>query len=79
MRKYDDYKREALRKIHDRQSVAGVARELGVVEILLHSWKREATKFSSDAQRENIALRKKLREVEIERDTLKVSIAGNPQ
>ncbi len=33
MRKYDDeFKREAVKKIHDRQSVASVARELGVAE-----------------------------------------------
>jgi len=74
MRKYDEYKREVLRKIHDGQSVAGVARELGVAENLLLNWKREATKFSSDAERENIALRKKLREVEMERDTLKGTV-----
>jgi len=72
MRKYDeDYKREAVKKIHDGQSVASVARELGVAESLLHNWKRQATEASSDSEREVIALRKKLREVEMERDILK--------
>ncbi len=80
MRKYDEeFKREAVKKIHDGQSVASVARELGVAESLLHNWKRQVTESSSDSDKENIALRKKLREVEMERDTLKVSIAGNPQ
>jgi transposase-like protein len=33
MRKYDEeFKREAVRKIHDGQSVASVARELGCAE-----------------------------------------------
>lgn len=72
MRKYDDeYKREAVRKIHDGQSVASVSRELGVAESLLHSWKRQAVETSSEAEREVLLLRKKLREVEMERDILK--------
>jgi transposase len=72
MRKYDDeFKREAVRKIHDGQSVASVARELGCAESLLHRWKRETVEASSTAEREVIALRKRLREVEMERDILK--------
>ncbi|MFL6282251.1 MAG: transposase [Pyrinomonadaceae bacterium] len=72
MRKYDDeFKREAIRKIHDGQSVASVARELGCAESLLHNWKRQAVEVSSEAEREVLALRRKLREVEMERDILK--------
>ncbi len=72
MRKYDDeYKREAVRKIHDGQSVASVARELGCAESLLHKWKRQTIEASSDSEKEVIALRRKLREVEMERDILK--------
>ncbi len=72
MRKYDDeFKREAVKKVHDGQSVASVSRELGVAESLLHNWKRQAVKTSSDSEREVLALRKKLREVEMERDILK--------
>ena len=72
MRKYDEeYKREAVKKIHDGQSVASVSRELGCAESLLHKWKRDAVEASSDSEREVIALRKKLREVEMERDILK--------
>jgi len=72
MRKYDeDYKREAVKKIHDGQSVASVARELGVAESLLHNWKRRKMEVSSDSEKEVIVLRKKLREVEMERDILK--------
>ena len=72
MRKYDeDYKREAVKKIHDGQSVASVARELGVAESLLHNWKRRKMEVSPDSEKEVIGLRKKLREVEMERDILK--------
>jgi transposase len=72
MRKYDDeFKREAVRKIHDGQSVASVARELGCAESLLHRWKRDTVEASSDSEKEVIALRRKLREVEMERDILK--------
>ncbi len=72
MRKYDDeFKREAVKKIHDGQPVASVARELGCAESLLHKWKREALEASSDSEKEVITLRRKLREVEMERDILK--------
>jgi transposase len=72
MRKYDEeFKREAVKKIHDGQSVASVARELGCAESLLHRWKRDALDASSDSEKEVIALRQKLREVEMERDILK--------
>ena len=72
MRKYDEeFKREAVKKIHDGQSVASVARELGCAESLLHRWKRDAVEVSSEVEREVVALRRKLREVEMERDILK--------
>ncbi len=51
--------------------MASVARELGVAESLLHNWKRRKMEVSSDSEKEVIGLRKKLREVEMERDILK--------
>lgn len=72
MRKYDDeFKREAVRKIHDGQSVASVARELGCAESLLHNWKRQAVEASTDSEREVLVLKKRIRELEMERDILK--------
>jgi transposase len=72
MRKYDEeFKREAVKKIHDGQPVASVARELGCAESLLHKWKREVIAATSDSEKEIISLRRKLREVEMERDILK--------
>ena len=71
MRKYDDeFKREGLRKVHDGQSVASVARELGCAESLLHRWKRDALEASTDAEREVLALRRRVRELEAERNIL---------
>lgn len=72
MRKYDEeYKREAVKKILDGQSVASVSRELGVSENQLHAWKKRRFEASSDSEKELIALKRKLREVEMERDILK--------
>lgn len=72
MRKYDDeFKREAVRKVFDGQRVASVARELGVAEGLIHNWKKSVKAGNTPAENELIVLRKKLREVEMERDILK--------
>ena len=61
----------AVKKILDGQSVASVSRELGVAESLLHKWKRAKIDSSSDLEKEVLELKKKLREVEMERDILK--------
>ncbi len=72
MRKYDDeYKQAAVKKIHDGQSVASVSRELGVAESLLHNWKRQVIDGSSESEREVLGLKKRIRELEMERDILK--------
>jgi len=72
MKKYDDeFIQSAVKKILDGQSAASVARELGVGEGLLHKRKRARLASASDAKREVIELRKKLREVEMELDILK--------
>jgi len=51
--------------------VASVSRELGVAESLLHKWKKAKCETSSDIEKEVLELKKKLREVEMERDILK--------
>ena len=72
MRKYDeDYKLEAVRKIHDGQSVASVSRELGVSQSVLHKWRKQAVEVASGGEREVIELKRRLREVEMERNILK--------
>lgn len=72
MRKYDEeFKRETVKKIHDGQSVASTARELGVSESVLHKWRKQAVATATDGERELIELKRRLREVEMERDILK--------
>ena len=72
MGKYDqEFKQQAVKKILDGQSVASLSRELGVAESLLHKWKRHKFETSSDLEKENLELKKRLREVEMERDILK--------
>jgi transposase-like protein len=38
---------------------------------LLHNWKRQAVESSSESEREVLALKKRVRELEMERDILK--------
>ena len=72
MRKYDDeFKQQAVKKILDGQSVANLSRELGVAESLLHKWRRAKIETSSNLEKEMLELKKRLREVEMERDILK--------
>jgi transposase-like protein len=72
MRKYDEeFKMNAVKRMFDGQSVASLSRELGVGQGLLHKWKQAKIKMSSEADKEVLELKKKLREVEMERDILK--------
>ncbi len=72
MRKYDnEFKQQAVKKILDGQSVASVSRELGVAEGILHAWKKAKLESSSSVEQENVELKKRLKEVEMERDILK--------
>lgn len=72
MKKYDDeFKREAVRKVFDGQRVVSVARELGVAEGLIYRWKKEVKDGNTPEANELIALKKRLREVEMENEILK--------
>ena len=76
MRKYDaEFKQLAVNKVFDGQSVAGVARELGVGVNLIHGWKKarlsDETNETAALERELSEVKKKLREAEMERDILK--------
>ena len=76
-RKYDDeFKRQAVKKVFDGQSVASVSRELGVNEGLIHKWKRTALDFGNGRQTgaelsEAAGLKKRIRELEMENEILK--------
>jgi len=76
-KKYDDeFKRNALQKVFDGQSVRSVAEELGINESLIHKWKRTALQngdgVSSGKELLEIeALKKRNRELEQENEILK--------
>jgi transposase len=76
-KKYDDeFKRNALSKVFDGQSVRSVAEELGVNESLIHKWKRAAlTKGDGNRSGAEVAeieaLKKRNRELEMENEILK--------
>ena len=75
--KYDDeFKRDAIRKVLDGQSVRSVSHELGVNESQIHKWKRAALKDGDGQQSgteltETQALKKRVRELEMENEILK--------
>lgn len=76
-RKYDDdFKRNTVKKILDGQSVASVSRELGVNESLIFKWKKlflaQGNGIQSGAElAQTEALRKRVRELEMENEILK--------
>lgn len=79
MRKYDaEFKQQAVKKVFDGQSVASVARELGVGENLIHTWKKarlsEETNETANLERENLELKKRLRESQMENEILSGSL-----
>lgn len=77
MKKYDDeFKRNAVKKVLDGQSAASVSREIGVSENQIHKWKKAAlTKgdgiHSGTELAEAAALKKRIRELEMENEILK--------
>ena len=75
-RKYDEeFRRDALKMIDNGQTVRSVAESLGVGENLLHKWKRTNRAGASDLERENLELRAKNRQLELERDILKKALS----
>ncbi len=63
MGKYDiEFKQNAVKKILEGQSVASVSRELGIAEWLLHEWKKSQARNQLRLEKENLELKKKLRE-----------------
>ena len=75
--KYDEeFKRNAVQKVLDGQSVRSVSRELGVTESQIHKWRRAALSkgdgIKSGAElTETAALKKRVREPEMEVEILK--------
>jgi transposase len=72
MRKYDDsFKKEAIRKFLDGQSIASISRETGVSEGLLHKWKNRIIQKDGEIDREKLEMRKRILELEMENEILK--------
>ena len=93
-RKYDaSFKQEVVSMIASGRSVPDIARSLAIGENIIYRWRREALGSSPAAApsqvadpsqvslSELLALQKRLREVEMERDILKkaVGIFSRPQ
>lgn len=76
-RKYDDeFKRNTVQKVLDGQSVASVSRELGVNESLIFKWRKLFFLHGNGVQSgaelsESAALKKRVRELEMEVEILK--------
>ncbi len=72
MKKYDkEFKKEAIRKYLDGQSIASISRETGVSEGVLHKWKNEILSENGEADKEKLAMRKRILELEMENEILK--------
>ena len=78
-RRYDsEFKANALRLVEDGRSVPSVAASLGIDKSLLYAWRRQADPPSEQEQaelREVEQLRKRVLELEQERDILKKALA----
>lgn len=74
-RKYDaQFKAEAIKMIENGQSVSSVAQALGISEALLYQWRQKEKMKPSDSQEEVEALRKQIKQLEMEREILKKAL-----
>jgi transposase len=72
MRKYDkEFKKEVVKKYLDGQSVASISREIGVNENTIHKWKSELIQKDGEVDKEKLAMRKRIIELEMENEILK--------
>ena len=82
MKRYDEeFRREVIRKYMEGRSVAGISRETGVSEGVIHKWKNAMVRAEDgEADKEKLLMRKKIRELEMENEILKKAalILGRP-
>ncbi len=72
MKKYDkEFKKQAVKKYLDGQSVASISREIGVNENTIHKWKKEILSQNGEIDKEKLAMRKRIIELEMENEILK--------
>ena len=78
-RRYDaEFKANALRLVEQGRSVPSVAASLGIDKSLLYAWRRQANPISAQEEaelKENDRLRKRILDLEQERDILKKALA----
>ncbi len=76
MKKYDkDFKKQAVKKYLDGQSVASISREIGVNENTIHKWKNEILAVNGEIDQEKLLMRKRIFELEQENEILKKAAA----
>ena len=72
MTKYDqEFKKQTVKKYLDGQSVASIAREIGVNENTIHKWKAELIQKDGEPDKEKLLMRKRIIELEMENEILK--------
>jgi transposase len=72
MRKYDkEFKQQTIKKYLDGHSVASISREIGVNENTIHKWKTEILQKDGEIDKEKLAMRKRIIELETENEILK--------
>lgn len=78
MKKYDEeFKKEAVKKYLDGQSVASISREIGVNENTIHRWKKDLLAINGEVDQEKLAMRKRIFEFEQENTILPKNAARN--
>ena len=76
MKKYDeDFKKQTVKKYLDGQSIASIAREIGVNENTIHKWKKQLLSVNGEVDEEKLAMRKRIFELEQENEILKKAAA----
>src|SRR5215470_7858969 len=75
-RKYDEeFKQHALAMVRNGQTARSVAQALGIGENLIHRWKRASRTELPAIEQEVEQLRRRLKQVEMERDILKKALS----
>lgn len=82
-RKYDaDFKQEVLKMVESGRKVSDISQSLGISEQLIYQWKRRSKKRLDTGENKNdlsfdeekLALQKRIKELEQERDILKKAL-----
>ena len=83
-RKYDaDFKRDVLKMIESGRSVPDISQSLGIGSSLIYTWAKRSRASSADTKftdaittldEEKLAMHKRIRDLEMERDILKKAL-----